>query len=543
LGLLRRGQSSNAGWHPLAYQLQYDHAMPVFRFLEFEIITARREIIRDGESLHVEPKVYDLLLFLLEHAERAVTKDELQDAIWPNVVVTESALTRCIMKARRLVGDDSKNQRVIGTVQRKGYRFVAPVEELANDPVATAKTQGGRERTSIAVLPFANLSGSQDQDYLADGLTLDISTDLSRNSWLFVIAPGSMSNYRSNDIDYRSVVEDLGAHYVVEGSLRLAGDKIRINAALVNATTGTNEWSERYDQPLADFFDIQDNITQQIVTSLGSQVRRAEGRKAEKANNDALDVWGLLHKGMAISWSRFNRDSNLEAEAIYRKALDIEPENGRALAFLATSIAMKVSNGWSDKVAADSYAAWSMGKKAVDRLPDDPMVLASYGHLNTCLGKAAEAVQILERSNELDPNSAWTMGLLAFALTCCGRAEESIPYVGNALRLSPRDAASHWYLTMLSWSYLQLANYEDAAREAQRSINAFSGWAVPWATLAVARAGLGQFDDARDALDVCRGLDERSTREGFTKFFEYVVRDDEGRAAIRKWLEELWPSQ
>ena len=513
---------------------------PIYRFFEFEIITARREVVRDGESLHVEPKVYDLLLYLLERAESAVSKDELQEAIWPNVIVTESALTRCIMKARQLLGDDSKNQRVIGTVQKKGYRFVAPVEELVQDQFAAAERPGGRERTSVAVLPFSNLSGSSDQDYLADGMTLDISTDLSRNAWLFVVAPGSMSDYRSHDIEYRSVVEDLGARYVVEGSLRLAGDKIRVNAALVDAITGSREWSERYDQPLADFFEIQDDITQRIVTSLGSQVRRAEGRKAEKADNHVLDVWGLLHKGMSISWSRFSRDSNLEAEAIYRRALDIEPENGRALAFLATSVAMKVSNGWSDKIAADSFSAWSMGKKAISLLPDDPMVLASYGHLNTCLGKASDAVQILERSNELDPNSAWTMGLLAFALTCCGRAEESIPHLGDALRLSPRDAATHWYLTMLSWSYLQLAQFEDAAREAQRSINAFSGWSVPWATLAIARAGLGQFDDASDALAVCRSLDEHSTKEGFTKFFAYVVRDDEGRAAIRGWLEELW---
>lgn len=513
---------------------------PVFRFLEFEIVTARREIIRDGESLPAEPKVYDLLLYLLERADRSVSKDELQDAIWPKVVVTESALTRCVMKARQLVGDDSKQQRVIGTVQKTGYRFVASVEELEHGQSATAKLHGGRERTSIAVLPFANLSGLPDQDYLASGLTLDISTALSRNAWLFVIAPGSMSDYRSHDVEYHSVAEDLGAHYVVEGSLRLAGDKLRINAALVDTATGAREWSERYDQPLADFFEIQDDITQQIVASLGSQVRRAEGRKAEKASNDSLDVWGLLHKGMSISWSRFNRESNLEAEAIYRKALEIEPENGRALAFLATSIAMKVSNGWSENIVVDSVAAWAMGRKAISLLPDEPMVLTSFGHLNTCLGKASEAVRILERSHELDPNSSWTMGLLAFALTSCGRAEESIRYLGNALRLSPRDAAIHWFLAMLSWAYLQLANFEDAAREAQRSINAFSGWAVAWAVLAVARAGLGQFEDAREALDVCRRLDSRSTKEGYAKFFGYVVRDDKGRAAIRKWLDELW---
>jgi TolB-like protein/Flp pilus assembly protein TadD len=516
--------------------------MPVYRFLEFEIITSRREVVRDGEALPVEPKVYDLLLYLLEHADRAVSKEELQDVIWPNVIVTESALTRCIMKARRLVGDDSKNQRVIGTVAKSGYRFVAPIEELDSNQNKSANLQGGRDRTSIAVLPFANLSGAPDQAYLADGLTLDISTDLSRNAWLYVISPGSLRNYRSHDTDYNDVVEDLGAHYVVEGSLRAAGDKVRISAALVDATTGTQEWSERYDQPLADLFDIQDNITQHIVTSLGSQVRRAEGRKAERADSDALDVWGLLHKGMSISWSRFNRESNLEAESMYRKALEIEPENGRALAFLATSIGMKISNGWSENVTADSYAAWSMGKKAVALLPDDPMVLASYGHLNSCLGKASDAVQILERSIELDPNSAWTMGLLAYALTCSNRAEESIPYLTDALRLSPRDAAVHWYLTMLSWSYIQLADFEDAAREARRSVNAFAGWSVPWANLAIALAGLGQMDEAREALDTCRSMDPGSTKEGYAKFYHYVVRDEKGRQSINDWLDELWPS-
>jgi len=515
---------------------------PVFSFFEYKIVTARREILCDGESLAVEPKVYELLLYLLENGDRAVSKEELQDEIWPNVIVTESALTRCVMKARQIVGDEARNPRVIGTVPKGGYRFIAPVERLAEENAA-GHSKSGRERTPIAVLPFANLGSTADHDYIADGLTLDISTDLSRNAWLFVVSPGSLRDYRSLNVEYQKVVDDFGVHYVVEGSVRSAGDNLRINAALVDATTGAREWSERYDQKIADLFEIQDDIMQQIVASLGSQVRRAEGRKSINAANRTLDVWGLLHKGMAISWSRFNRESNLEAESIYRAALDIEPDNGRALAFLATSIAMKVSNGWSANVVADSYAAWSMGKKAVDLLPDDSLVLASYGHLNTCLGKASEAVEILTRSIELDPNSAWSMGLLAFALTCCNRAEEAITQVTNALRLSPRDAATHWYLTMLSWAYLQQAHYDDAAREAQRSINAFSGWAVPWATLGIARAGLGQIDDAREAFKVCRSLDDLSTRDGYEKFFAYVVRDDAGRQSIKGWLDELWPGE
>ncbi|MEL7450781.1 MAG: winged helix-turn-helix domain-containing protein, partial [Pseudomonadota bacterium] len=435
---------------------------PIYCFLEYKVVTSRRELLREDESLPVEPKVYDLLLYLVEHHDRAVSKEELQDAIWPKVIVTESALTRCVMKARQAVGDDSKEKLVIGTVPKKGYRFVATVECVEQSASTAAAKSGSRDQTPVAVLPFANLGGTEEHDYLASGLTLDISTDLSRNGWLFVVSPGSLHNYRSLETDYRKVADDFGVQYIVEGGLRRAGDTLRITASLVDATTGAREWSERYDQPVSNLFEIQDDITQQIVSSLGSQVRRAEGRKSAKADNNALDVWGLLHKGMAISWSRFNRESNLEAEAIYREALEIEPNNGRTLAYLAMSIAMKVSNGWSDNVPEDVKTAWTMGDRAVGLLPDDPLVLASYGHLNTCLGKAAQAVEVLSRSLELDPNSAWSNGLLSFALTCCNRADEAIAQVTKALRLSPRDAAIHWYLTMLAWAYLQQAHYEDA---------------------------------------------------------------------------------
>jgi TolB-like protein len=213
-------------------------ANPVFSFLDFTVVTARREISCNGEALAVEPKVYDLLLYLLERSERAVSKEELQDAIWPNVIVTESALTRCVMKARQAVGDDSRRMRVIGTVKKGGYRFVAPVECGDEKKPSVSRNIGGRDQLPIAVLPFANLSDSADQDYLADGLTLDISTDLSHNAWMFVISPGSLGDYRSLSVDYQQVVEDFGVHYVVEGSLRSAGKNLRINASLVDATTG-----------------------------------------------------------------------------------------------------------------------------------------------------------------------------------------------------------------------------------------------------------------------------------------------------------------
>ena len=195
-------------------------ADPVFRFLEYTVFTGRREILRGGEPVLVEPKVYELIVYLMERNERAVFKEELQEAIWPDVIVTESALTRCVMKARQAVGDDAKQQRIIRTVSRGGYRFIAPLERLARRETGAAVAS--RDATAIAVLPFANLSESTSEDYLASGLTLDISTDLSRNAWLFVIAPGSLRNYRSLDTDYQKLVDEFGVQYVVEGSVRRA---------------------------------------------------------------------------------------------------------------------------------------------------------------------------------------------------------------------------------------------------------------------------------------------------------------------------------
>lgn len=514
----------------------------VYQFDEYEIVTGRRELRCRGQSLPIEPKVYDLLVYLIEHRDRSVSKEELQDTIWPRVIVTEGALSRCVMKARQVVGDSANRQRVIKTVHSHGYRFVAAVDvpsaaEGAARPPASAEA----ERIRLAVMPFQNLSSDSEQEYLADGLTQDVITDLSRNPWLIVSAGGPSPTSNMPDADYRKVSADLGVRYFVEGSVRRSRSQIRISASLVDADTGVREWSERYDRPIADFFAIQDEISRGIAASLGSHVRRAEGRRAERADPQALDAWGLIHRGMAESWSKFNRDSNARAEAFYRQALQLSPQNPKALAFLASSIAMKVANGWSHDIPADSQEAWRLGIEATARAPEDPMILSHWGHLHTCLGKAATAVGILERARELDPSSAWTLGLLAYALTGAGRAQEALGKIGEALQMSPRDAATHWYLAMYAFAYLQLAQYDDAAREAQRSINSFSSWQPPWATLAVALAGLGQWKEARAAASTAARLEPMVSCEGYRRFFRFVVRDEAQSEQIGEWLEEIWP--
>lgn len=517
----------------------------VYRFDDYTITTGRRELSCRGEVLSIEPKVYDLLVYLIERRDRSVDKAELQDAIWPRVVVTEGALSRCIMKARQAVGDSASRQRVIKTVHSHGYRFVAPVEEgrATIGPVAPrARAEAGTDRISLAVLPFKYLGSDSEQAFLADGLTQDVITDLSRNPWLLVISGSSSATYAGTDTDISNVSEQLGARYCVEGSVRRIDANVRISASLVDAATGAQEWAERYDRPLTDLFAIQDEISRGIAASLGSHLRRAEGRRAESADPRALDAWGWIHRGMAKSWSRFNRESNFEAESMYRLALEASPDNPKALAFLASSIAMKVSNGWSDAIAEDIAEAWRLGAQAIELSPEDPMILAHWGHLHSCLGKARAAVGILERSHELDPSSAWTLGLLAYALTGDGHALQALPKLALALRMSPRDPANHWYLAMYAFAYLQLGQYEDAAREAQRSITSFSRWQPPWATLAVALAGLGQWDDARGAAATAAELEPLVGVDGYRRFFRFIVRDESHAERIDRWLAEVWPA-
>ena len=513
----------------------------VYRFTEFELDPGTRELRCSGQAVPLEPKAFDLLVCLIENRERALSKDELLEALWPRMVVAETSLTRCIMKARKAVGDDSERQAVIKTIQRRGYRFVA---DLSPEPVAAptpAKTHPARpDKPSLVVLPFANPGDDTDTEFLADGLTEDIITDLSRNGWLFVIARNSSFSYKGQPVSSQQVAAELGVRYLVEGSVRRAGDRLRIAVQLVDADTGTQEWSERYDRPVTDLFAVQDEIAQGVVASLGSELRRAEGRRARRTDPEALDAWGLVHRGMAISWSAFNSASNREAEGLYRRAVAMAPEDPRAHAFLANCLAMKLVNGWSDDPKADHGEAWQEVRRALDLAPDDPIVLGQVGHAHTCLLDPQTAVRLLTRSIELDPNGAFSIGVLAYALTACGRAEEALAATADVMRRSPRDPSANWYLAMGAWAHLQLEQFEACRAQCQAAIDHYDGWQPPWITLGVARRLLGDTAGAVQAIKYGRRLAREIPLSGYQDFFRFMARDDAQGGRVAEVLAGIW---
>ena len=268
------------------------------------------------DLLPVEPKVFDLLAHLIGKRDQVVSKEDLIAGVWLGRVVSDSALTSCINAARVAIGDSGESQRLIKTLPRKGVRFVGTVREgdssAGPEPpsVALASPRPALalpDKPSVAVLPFANLSNDPDQEYFADGLTEDIITALSRLRWFFVIARNSTFAYKGKALDVRQIASDLGVRYVLEGSVRKAGDRLRVTSQLIDASTGAHVWAERYDRVLADIFAVQDEITTSVVASIEPQLYEAEILRFQRKPPENLDAWGYVMRAMPLVWTIWNR--------------------------------------------------------------------------------------------------------------------------------------------------------------------------------------------------------------------------------------------
>src|SRR6187397_2908085 len=324
----------------------------------------RRELRRGAEPISVEPQVFDLLIYLVQHRDRVVSKDDLIASIWGGRIVSDSTLTSRINAARKAIGDSGEDQKLIRTVSRKGLRFVGDVRTQSRDTqsadAATRQIDASAglrpaasqpERPTIAVLPFTNMSGDPEQEYFSDGISEDIITALSKLRWFFVIARNSSFMYKGKSVDLRQVAADLGVRYVLEGSVRKVGDRVRITAQLNDVSTNSHLWAERYDRALADVFAVQDEITEAIVAAIEPQLYVAENFRAQRKAPDSMDAWDLVMRALSHYW-RVTRQDHVVAQALLEKAIAIDPNYGQALGLLATSYMFTAHMGWADVTAA-----------------------------------------------------------------------------------------------------------------------------------------------------------------------------------------------
>jgi TolB-like protein/cytochrome c-type biogenesis protein CcmH/NrfG len=416
-----------------------------YLFEEFELDTDRRELYRATSPIPLEPKVFDLLLYLIRNRERVVSKDDLVADIWNARIVSESALTTCINAARMAIGDSGEAQRLIKTLPRKGIRFVGVVREEKGKPAARAAPEPSQpslalpDKPSIAVLPFENLSGDPEQEYFADGMVEDIITALSRMRWLFVIARNSSFTYKGRAVDVREVGRELGVRYVLEGSVRKAGKRVRIAGQLIDASTGTNMWADRFEGQLADIFDLQDQVTASVVGAIAPKLEQAEIERAKRKPTENLDAYDHFLQGMACV-HRWTREASEEALEHFAKAIKLDPDFAAAYGMAARCYAQRKGSGWTIEGPKETAEAERLARRAATLGRDDAVALSAAGMtLAFVVGDLDGGAGLIARALALNPNSAWGWLFSAWVKVWLGEPEVAIEQVAHAMRLSPSD--------------------------------------------------------------------------------------------------------
>jgi len=476
----------------------------LYRFEGCSLDLTRGCLEAAGREVELRPKCFDLLRHLLENGNRLISKEELVAAAWPQAVVTDESLARCISDVRAAIADHE--HKIIKTVPRRGYIFTADVTR--HEHAELRPQRGGPEaatghvlveRPSIAVLAFTSMSGDPDQEYFSDGITEDIITELSRFSELLVIACNSSFRYKGQSVDVRQVGRELGARYVLEGSVRRAGDRIRISAQLVDAATGAHRWAERYDRQLEDTFAVQDEVARTIVALLAVHVNKAETERAlakPPAVWQAYDHYLRAAHTYALFHSSFSKEDLLQVRRSLDQALAIDPNYARAHALLSRSSIQLWVHRWDDVCPwpAAIDGAYQSAREAVRLAPNLSDAHVALGWALSFMRQHEAAIAEFERATELNPNL--TDHHFAWALLVTGEPARAVQTLEAQMRLDP------FYLphvpSLLGFAYYLLGCYAEALPQLQKAVSRAPDHGHTRRYLAATYAQLGQLGKARE---------------------------------------------
>ncbi len=357
------------------------------------------------------------------------------------------------------------------------------------------------DRPSIAVLPFDNLSGDSEQEYFADGIVEDIITALSKIRWLDVIARNSTFAYKGTSPDVRRVAEELGVRYVIEGSVRRGGNRLRISAQLIDATTGNHVWAERYDRELADIFAVQDEITETIAAAIEPELGTAEGERARRLPPGSLDAWETFQRGLWHTW-RFSNDDGIEARRLFRRAIEQDPRFAAAHAYESFVHFREVLLGYADAPDESLGASMAAARRALALDDKDPVAHFALGRVHMLRGEHDASISELETALELNPNFAIAYYGLGMTLSLSNRLEEADEKFEKAMRLSPRDPLMIGFLGFRSLNCTLRRDFEAAADWGRKCLRTpYEVGYFRHAFLASALANLDRMQEARAVLD------------------------------------------
>lgn len=539
----------------------------------WRIHAATNRISKGEKTIKLEPRTMGVLVYLASRAGEVVKREQLEAAVWPRMVVGYDALSNTIRKLRKAFDDDPRHPRIIETISKVGYRLIGEVGHSSPDTESPASVRAvkpgvpkrGRVVTaaalvalvivvvifaffvpwgpgeqkilplpngpSIAVLPFTNLSDDKEQEYFADGLSDDLITSLSKISGLLVIARNSTFAYKGKAVNMQELRDALGVKYALEGSVRRAEDQVRINAQLIDATTGGHVWAERYDGSMENIFALQDEITRKIVAALAVELTAKEKERIFRKDTDNIDAYDAF----LLGWEHYLRNTPEDlAKAVshLNRAVRLDPDFMRAHAALAEAYQRSIARGWWRALGLERWEVKEQLQQHLQIAEREPMPVA-YQAKSRMLVRARrhdEAIAELEQALVLDPNNFLLHNTMAWALSLSGSPEKAVAYAEKAMRLDPRQQGrALWQLGLAQFGMEQ---FEAAVTSFERAIK-LNPKAAQWPLMA-AYAHLGNAQkaaDTRKAYFKLRGWEGPHNVSTMLNYYPYKRRVDEERFA------------
>jgi adenylate cyclase len=355
------------------------------------------------------------------------------------------------------------------------------------------------EKPSLAVLPFINMSRDPEQEYFSDGMTEDIITALSRIRWFFIIARNSTFAYKGRAVDVRKVAKELGVRYVLEGSVRKAGSRVRVTAQLIDGDTGKHVWANRYDREFDDVFSVQDELTETIVGALDPELGKAERERAKAKRPENLDAWDVYQRGLWHLY-HYTKEDIVKAQQLFRQATLLDPNLGAAFSGLAEAYYFSLVYGHSDAPEYDREEALSAARTAVELDGEDAVAHCTLGRIYYVRREHDPAIAELQTALELNPSLAWAHYGVGAALVFSGRAREALPFLQAAMKLSPRDPNMGSFLVRMADAYLFMHNYDEAITWARKALRQSGFQWSRYSVLLSALGHLGRIEEANRAL-------------------------------------------
>ncbi|MCA6115487.1 tetratricopeptide repeat protein [Bradyrhizobium sp. WSM 1738] len=475
-----------------------------YLFEDYTFDTDRRELHRETDAVSITPQVFDLLDYLIRNRERVVSKDDLIKAIWNGRSVSDAALTTRLNAARGAIGDSGEQQRFIKTLPRKGFRFVGQVREARdvagpNPGDAPESAPAVPDKPSIAVLPFANMSGDPEQEYFADGMVDEITTALSRFKGLFVIARNSSFTFKGKAVDIKEVGRRLGVRYVLEGAVRKASGKVRITGRLFEAATGTHIWADRFERDMTDIFALQDDVTLAVVSAIRPKLFQAELALASRRRPEDFTAYDLYLRAIQ-QIGPATREGLAEGLRLVQRALELDPRFAAAAALAGACHAENVVRNYAIDPRFERKEAVRLMRLALSLDDGDPDSLATAALISALMiGDCETEIEMSDRAVALNPNSYRTWNCRGWVYKIAGQPEEAIRSFERAMRISPVDLQQFTVLTGMGFALIELRRFDEAisaGKKAQRHNPCYPG---PYRCLASAFAHLGRDAEAREA--------------------------------------------